>query len=404
MDFTPDPELSRFREDVRTWIRASLPEDIRRRAWRDYHVDRDGIRRWMQILHAKGWSAPHWPKAYGGPGWTAIQNFVFHEELRLAGAPVLDRGALELAGPVIYTFGTQEQKDRFLPGMLTGDVWWAQGFSEPGSGSDLVSLTTRADYDAQTDEYVVNGTKLWTSDAQHADMMFALVRTDPQAKPQKGISFLMIDLRSQGVERRPIYTIDEGLSVNQFFFDDVRVPASNLIGEPGKGWTYAKFLLTNERTMSAEVPHSERDMVQLERIARQARKNGRPLIEDPAFRLKLARLSVEVKALKWAVLRVLHAEHGDSRLDAVASVLKIRGAELRQRTAELSAEALGDHGVAVVHDPDSHDHFKEDGLAPDIIEDGYGITHKCMYRRTTTIYGGSNEIQRNIIAKAILGL
>ncbi len=404
MDFQPDPELQQFREEVRTWIRENLPEHIRKRAWRDYHVDREGIREWMKVLHAKGWSAPHWPKEYGGPGWSQVQNFIFHEELRAAGAPVLDRGALELVGPVIYTFGDEEQKARLLPDILSGDVWWGQGFSEPGSGSDLVSLKTRADYDAATDEYVVNGTKIWTSDAQHADMMFTLVRTDQEAKPQRGISFLMIDLKAPGVERRPIYTIDEGLTVNQFFFDDVRVPANNLIGEPGRGWTYAKFLLTNERTMSAEVPHSERDMIQLERIARQTTKNGRPVIEDPLFRAKLARLSIDLTALKWAVMRVLYAKHGDTRLDAVASVLKIRGAELRQRTAELAAEALGDHGLAVVHDPDNHDHVKNDGLAPDIIEDGYGITHKCMYRRTTTIYGGSNEIQRNIIAKAILGL
>jgi alkylation response protein AidB-like acyl-CoA dehydrogenase len=381
-----------------------LPAEIAKRGWRDYHVDREGIRRWMKILHSKGWSAPHWPREYGGPGWTPVQNFIFHEELRLAGAPVLDRGGLELVGPVIYTFGDSEQKARFLPGILSGDVWWGQGFSEPGAGSDLVHLKTRADYDAATDSYIVNGTKMWTSDAQHADMMFALVRTDQEVKPQKGISFLMIDLKSPGVERRPIFTIDEGLTVNQFFFDDVRVPAKNLIGTPGLGWTYAKFLLTNERTMSAEVPHSKRDIVQIERIARSLTKNGRRLIEDPLFQAKFARLSIDVTALEWAVKRVLYAEHGDPRLDAVASVLKIRGAELRQRTAELAAEALGDHGIAVIHDPDNHDHVKNDGLAPEIIEEGYGITHKCMYRRTTTIYGGSNEIQRNIIAKAILGL
>ena len=404
MDFQPEPELEAFRQEVRAWIRENLPPDLARTGWRDYHYDREAVRAWTRILNAKGWAAPHWPKDYGGPGWTPIQSFVFQEELRLAGAPVQDQSSLELVGPVIYAMGNDEQKAYFLPRILNSDDWWAQGFSEPNAGSDLVGLKTRADLDPATGEYVVNGTKIWTSHGHHGNWMFTLVRTDQDAKPQKGISFLLIDLTSEGVSHTPIFTIDEGHSVNQFFFDNVRVPAKNIVGELNKGWTYAKFLLTNERTMSAEVPHSKRDVVQVERIARQVMKNGRPVIEDTAFRAKLARLKVDLTALEWAVKRILYAEHGDTDLDSVASVVKLRGAELRQRTAELAAEALGDHGLAVVHNPDDDDYVKNDGLMPDIIEDGYGITAKCMYRRTTTIYGGSNEIQRNIIAKAILGL
>ncbi len=404
MDFTPDPELDAFRSEVRTWIRDNLPAHLQKVGRRDYHYDRDAVREWTRILGRKGWAAGHWPKEHGGTGWSPIQNFIFHEEARLAGAPVLDQSSFELVGPVIYGMGNDEQKAHFLPRILNSDDWWAQGFSEPNAGSDLVGLKTRADYDAATDEFVVNGTKLWTSHGHHANWMFTLVRTDAEAKPQRGISFLLIDLASPGVSHTPIFTIDEGHSVNQFFFDDVRVPAKNIVGELNQGWTYAKFLLTNERTMSAEVPHSKRDVVQVERIARQMTKNGRPVIEDPLFRARLARLKADLLALEWAVRRILYAEHGDSSADAVASVVKLRGAELRQRTAELAAEALGDHGVAVVHNPDDDDFVKNDGLAPDIIEDGYGIVHKAMFRRTTTIYGGSNEIQRNIIAKAILGL
>lgn len=404
MDFAPDPDLEAFRKEVRAWISENLPADLQRVGWRDYHYDREAVQQWTRILNKKGWAAGHWPKEYGGPGWSPIQNFIFHEEARLAGAPLLDQSSFELVGPVIYGMGNDEQKAFFLPRILNGDDWWGQGFSEPNAGSDLVGLKTRADYDAATDEFVVNGTKIWTSHGHHANWMFALVRTDPEAKPQKGISFLLIDLASPGVSHTPIFTIDEGHSVNQFFFDNVRVPAKNIVGELNMGWTYAKFLLTNERTMSAEVPHSKRDVVQVERIARQMTNHGRPVIENPLFRAKLARLKVDLLALEWAVKRILYVEHGDASADAVASVVKLRGAELRQRTVELAAEALGDHGVAVVHNPDDDDYVKNDGLAPDIIEDGYGIVQKAMFRRTTTIYGGSNEIQRNIIAKAILGL
>jgi len=401
MDLRFDPELSTFRSEVRAFIAANLPPDIAHRGWHDYHAYRPDIQRWTEILCKQGWSAPHWPVEYGGTGWSPIQNFIWHEELRLAGAPVHDRSSLELVGPVIYTFGTQQQKDYFLPKILSGEHWWCQGFSEPGSGSDLARLRTRADVDG--DHYVVNGQKTWTSEAHWADWIFTLVRTDQEVKPQAGISFLLIDMKSEGLTRRPIWSIDEGLTLNETFFDNVRVPKENLVGEAGKGWGYAKFLLTNERTMSAEVPHSKRDIVQLKRIAAQTMKNGKPLSDDPIFRSKIAKAEIDVTALEWAVLRLLFAK-GEHAETAVASVVKTRGAELRQTLAELSAQALGDHGIAMTPDPESEHVMRSDGLAPPIMEEGVGIVSKAIFRRATTIYGGTNEIQRTLIAKTVLGL
>lgn len=401
MEFNVDPALADFRAEVRAFIEETLPADIARRGWHDYHSARPDVQRWMELLNARGWSAPHWPVEYGGTGWTPMQNFIWQEELRLAGAPVYDRAGLELVGPVIYTFGTQAQKDYFLPKILSGEHWWCQGFSEPGAGSDLAHLRTRADLEG--DHYIVNGQKTWTSEAQWADWIFMLVRTDQNVKPQAGISFLLIDMKSEGLTRRPIWSIDEGLTLNETFFDNVRVPSENLVGEAGKGWTYAKFLLTNERTFSAEVPHSKRDIVQLKRIAAQVIKNGRPLDQDPLFRAKMAKAEIDVTALEWAVLRLLHAE-GAQAETAVASVVKVRGSELRQILADLSAQALGDHGIAALPDPEGQHNLTNDGLAPPVIEEGVGISSKAMFRRATTIYGGANEIQRTIIAKSVLGL
>ena len=402
MNLAPDPRDDEFRAMVRDWIAANLPADIAQRGHRDYHSSRPHVERWTKILNARGWAAPHWHPAVGGTDWTPAQTHIFHEELRMAGAPVLERSGLELVGPVIAEFGSDDQQARFLPRILNGDDWWCQGFSEPGAGSDLASLRTRADLDG--DQYAVNGQKIWTSEAHWADWIFMLVRTDQHAKPQAGISFLLIDMTSPGITRRPIYGIDEGLTLNEVFFDNVRVPAENLVGTPGMGWTYAKFLLTNERTMSAEVPHSKRDLAQLKRLAAMGRKRGKTLSDDPVFAAKIARVEIDLIALDWAVKRVLHAEPGDARLNAVASVLKLRGSELRQRLAELAAEALGDHGIAALPDPDGAHNLKVDGLAPPIVEEGIGVTAKAMFRRATTIYGGTNEIQRSIIAKSILGL
>ncbi|HET8612084.1 MAG TPA: acyl-CoA dehydrogenase family protein, partial [Sphingomonas sp.] len=347
MNLEPDPRDEAFREEVRAFIRENLPPDMATRGRRDFHPNRDDLVFWTRKLDEKGWVAPHWPVEYGGPDWRPMQRFIFEEEMRAGFAPTLDRIAIELVGPVLYTFGSAEQKAKYLPEVFRAERLWCQGFSEPGAGSDLASLRTRAVRDG--DHYIVNGQKTWTTEAHNADMMLALVRTDPDAKPQRGISALLIDMRSPGLTRRPIYTIDEGLSVNEVFFDDVRVPAENLVGQENAGWSYAKFLLGNERTNSAEVPHTKRDIAQIEAIARIERKQGRPLIEDPVFASRLARLKIDALALEYAVYRVL-ADEGEGA-NSVASVLKVRGSELRQRAADLAVEALGDRGLAVAADP-----------------------------------------------------
>ncbi|MFC3443417.1 acyl-CoA dehydrogenase family protein [Sphingobium rhizovicinum] len=393
-------EDTAFRAEVRAFIQTNLPPDLARRGRYDYHPRREDQARWAKILAGKGWSVPHFPVAYGGAGWTGVQRFIFEEEMRRAYAPTMDRIGPELVAPVLYTFASEEQRQAYLPGIQTGDTFWAQGFSEPGSGSDLASLRTRAVRDG--DDYIVTGQKTWTTEGHHADMIFMLVRTDMEAKPQAGISALIIDLKSPGITRRPIWTIDEGLTVNEFFFDDVRVPAANLVGQEGAGWSYAKFLLTNERTNSAEVPHTKRDIAQLRDIARIEQKNGRPLMEDPSFRNRLARIEIDTMALETAVLRALTSGSHDG--GSIASLVKVRGSELRQRIADLAVEALGDRGLAICLNPEGEHRMFEDGLTPPVPDHGIGIAAKAMFRRATTIYGGANEIQRTLIAKTVLEL
>jgi alkylation response protein AidB-like acyl-CoA dehydrogenase len=393
MDFALAADDLAFRRDKRDWIRANLPAELAERGRRGFHATRADVETWTRLLNAQGWAAPAWPKQYGGAAWTPLQRYLFQLELRAAGAPVQDQSAMELVGPVIYTFASEAQKRACLPAILNANTFWCQGFSEPNSGSDLASLRTRASLEG--DHYLVSGQKTWTSDAQRADMMFALVRTDGEARPQAGISFLLIDMKSPGVRVRPIYTIDEGHSVNEVFLDDVQVPCENLVGEPNKGWSYAKFLLTNERAMSAETAHTRADLLNLKRIA------GEKLAE-PLFAAKLSKLEIDLMALEYAVLRVIHAEGGSQ--DAVASVLKLRGAELRQRVAELGVEALGAAGLAVNPDPMGHDATDHPAPRPPVSAHADGWLSRAMFRRATTIYGGSNEIQRNIIAKAVLSL
>lgn len=396
------PADAAFQAEMRALIADVLPQDIARRGRQGFHATHDDIQRWMRILNEKGLAAVHWPVEYGGADWTPMQRHLFQIELRAAGAPVPDQAALELVGPVLYTFGDEAQKAQYLPAILNGDTAWCQGFSEPNSGSDLASLKTTAVRDG--DHYIVNGQKTWTSEAHKADMMFALVRTDAEARPQAGISFLLIDMRSPGVSVRPIYTINEGLSVNEVFLDNVRVPAENLVGEENKGWGYAKFLLTNERTMSAETPHTAADLAMVKAIAAVERGGGRPLIEDPLFAARLARFEIDLMALEAAVMRVLHMEEGDPALNATASVLKLRGSELRQRIADLAVEALGDLGLAVFPDVEGQDNMDVLAPIPPAPDYAAGWLSRAMFRRATTIYGGANEIQRTIIAKSVLGL
>ncbi len=380
-----------------------MPGDILQRGKHDFHSLRSDISRVMKALNAKGWAAPHWPADCGGTDWTPMQRFIYLEELRRARVPVLDRPGIDLVGPVICAFGNDEQKRRFLPGILNGDTFWCQGFSEPNAGSDLASLKTTARREG--DHYIVNGQKIWTSEANRADWIFVLVRTDTETKPQAGISFLLIDLKTPGIEVRPIWSVEETLTLNEVFFQDVKVPVGNLVGEENKGWTYAKQLLAFERTTSAEVPHIKRDLLQLKHLAATTLRRGKPLAEWRPFVARIADLEIRLLALEWSVLRVLYAREGDPALNAVASLLKVRGSELFQEVAQLCAMAMGDHGVALIPEPDGHHMLRHDGLAPDVVDDeAIGVPVRAIFRRSATIYGGANEVQRNIIAKAVLGL
>lgn len=403
MDFTENPDDEAFRLELRTYLQEHLPADIVRHGKRDSHTARGDLERVMKVLNAKGISAPHWPKDCGGSDWSPKRKFIYLEEMRRARVPVLDRPAIDLVGPVICHFGNEEQKRRFLPPILNGDTFWCQGFSEPNSGSDLASLSTTARREG--DHYIVNGQKIWTSEANRSDWIFALVRTDTEAKPQKGISFLLIDMATPGVEVRPIWSIDEVLTLNETFFTDVKVPVENLVGEENMGWTYAKKLLQFERTASAEIPHIKRDVIQLKHLAATTMRRGKPLAEYPPFAKRIAELEIKVTALEWSVLRVLHAEEGDPALNAVASVLKVRGSELFSDVADLCAMALGDHGTAVIPDPEGHDNMRPDLDAPAVTDlEAVGVPQRAMFRKAATIYGGANEVQRTIIAKGVLGL
>jgi alkylation response protein AidB-like acyl-CoA dehydrogenase len=363
-----------------------------------YHQRQEDMRQWTAALHKKGWSAPGWPLKYGGPGWSPLRRLIFDEETFRAGAPALSTLGVSLVGPVVYTFGSEAQKARYLPGILSGKEFWAQGFSEPGSGSDLASLRTRATRDG--DHYIINGHKTWSSEAHWAQHIFLLARTNSDVKPQAGISFFLLPTDAPGVTITPIPDIGAGShhSLNEMFFDQVRVPADSLVGEEGKGWSYAKFLLDNERAFSAEVPRNRKNLERLYRIASIEKDHGRSLIEDEAFALRLAQAQADLDTLEYLTLAGIYSAEADDKGGGLASVLKIRGSELLQQTGELMMEALGDHGAAFFPEPEQ----ASDMFAP--LEYAYGVSAEFFYRRAVTIYGGSNEIQRNILAKRVLGL
>ena len=349
---------------------------------------------WHRILYRKGWVAPPWPSEYGGPGWTISQRYIFEQETSRAGTlPPLPFG-ITMVGPVIYTFGTAAQKRKFLPRILSGDDWWCQGYSEPGAGSDLASLRTKAVRSG--DHYLVNGHKTWTTLAQHADWIFCLVRTDPAAKAQSGISFLLIDMKTPGVAVRPIITIDGSREINDVFLEDVRVPVENLIGEENSGWTYAKFLLGNERTSMAGTGRSKRRLERLKAIAR-----AESSAEDPVGRelaKDIARIEIDLIALEATEARMISQLSRGKDPGPAASLLKIRGSEIHQRIADLTHRAIGQYGLAL-REPASSDNIFVPG--PDY---SHTVTERYLNTRKLSIYGGSNEIQRNIIAKSVLGL
>ena len=392
MDLTFSSDELAFRDEVRAFLSSNLPADTRRKVLEGFEVSRDETVRWHQALHRRGWGGPNWPREFGGTGWDPVRQFIFEEESAAAGAPRLLPFGLKMVGPVIMRFGNAAQQARFLPRILTCEDWWAQGYSEPGSGSDLASLKTRAE--RKGDRYVVNGQKTWITLAQYADWIFCLVRTDPAAKKQAGISFLLIDMRTPGVTVRPIRLLDGSYEVNEVWFEDVEVPLENRIGEENSGWTCAKFLLGHERTNIAGVGASKRELLRLKRIAAQERKDGGPLIEDPAFAAKIAEVEIELMALEITNLRVLAAEAERRAPGPEASLLKIKGSEIQQALAELMMQAVGPYALPL--------HRK----GPAAVGPAYAGPLSAAYlnMRKTSIYSGSNEIQRNIIAQAILGL
>jgi alkylation response protein AidB-like acyl-CoA dehydrogenase len=399
-DFSPEDEA--FRLEVRAFFAAHLPRDMARRFAIGAHPpDRADVRRFQSLMHERGWGAPHWPREWGGTGWSPLRKHLFMDELYKADG--LDYGwqGLHMVAPVLIAFGSEEQKRRFLPPMLSGQEFWAQGFSEPNAGSDLANLKTQAVLDGE--EWVVNGQKIWTSDALMSEWGFFLVRTDTTVKPQRGISFLLIKMDTPGLTVRPIVSIEGGTGLNEVFLENVRVPRENLVGEAGMGWTYAKYLLEKERTTSAFLYFNKRELEKAREIARGQKRNGVPLIEIPGFARKLARIEVDVLALEYSVLRVLSEENNGGRnLDAVVSALKLRGSALQQRVTDLQVEALGLHALRY------WEHGEGDTIAPERAARWPsfvpGRTAAALIARASTIYGGSQEVQKNIIAKLAFGL
>jgi alkylation response protein AidB-like acyl-CoA dehydrogenase len=398
MDLNYTPEEQAFREEVRAFIRAGLPPDISRKVLEHKRLGKEDYVRWQKALYEQGWIAPGWPVEYGGVEWTPVQRHIFDEECAEAGAPRVIPFGVNMVGPVIIAFGSPWQKQHYLPRILSTEDWWCQGYSEPGAGSDLASLKTRAE--RQNDHYIVNGQKTWTTMAHWADMMFCLVRTATGGKRQEGISFLLIDMRTPGVTVRPIITLEGEHEVNEVWLENVKVPAQNLVGEENRGWTYAKFLLSHERTGIAGVGASKRELKLLKHIASQERQGGRPLLEDARFRDRIARVEIDLMALEITNLRVLAAEEEGKPPGPEASLLKIKGTEIQQALTELMMDAVGPY--ALPHLPAQWgDHWLGERVGPDYAAP---LAARYFNYRKTSIYGGSNEIQRNIIAQHILGL
>jgi alkylation response protein AidB-like acyl-CoA dehydrogenase len=393
MDLNYSPDELAFRDEVRGWLRTNLPDDLRQKTESYQELSRDELLRWHKILAKKGWVAPDWPREWGGTDWNVVQRYIFEEECGYAATPMIVPFGVRMCAPVLLQFGTEAQKKRFLPRIYNGEDFWCQGYSEPGSGSDLASLKTRAVREG--DHYVVTGQKIWTTLAHHADWIFCLVRTDPNTgKRQDGISFLLIDMKTPGITVRPIVLMDGSKEVNEVFFDDVKVPTENLVHEEGKGWTVAKYLLGYERMGTGRIGASKRELARLKELASEQMKDGRPLIEDARFRDRLTRVEVELMALEITTLRFLDQMRRSGRPPgADVSMLKIKGTEIQQSITELMMQAAGPLAQAFRPvDAMDFDHFTA-RLAP----------RYCNLRKAT-IYAGSNEIQRNIIAKATLGL
>nr|WP_174824823.1 acyl-CoA dehydrogenase family protein [Ruegeria arenilitoris] len=393
MNYTDEEKA--FRDEVRAFLAEKLPNEISDKIRAGRNIGKEGFEWWHATLNERGWLNFNWPKEFGGPEWNAVQRHIFEEECAAAYAPRIVPFGLSMLGPVLQKFGSKAQQDYFLPRILNGEHWWCQGYSEPGAGSDLASLKTRAVRDG--DHYVVNGQKTWTTLAQYANWIFCLVRTDPEAKAQEGISFLLIDMNTPGIQVRPIVLLDGTPEVNEVFFDDVRVPVENLVGEENKGWTYAKYLLTHERTNIAGVGFSQAGLDMVKRIARIETANGRPLIENPHFAARLARVEIDLMAMATTNMRIISQAAAGQAPGVESSMLKVKGTIIRQEINDLARRAVGPYAMPFASEAVAGDN---DPIGPD-----YAAPVAAQYfnNRKLSIFGGSNEIQRGIIAKVKMG-
>jgi alkylation response protein AidB-like acyl-CoA dehydrogenase len=400
LEFTDEEQA--FREEVRGFLREQLSADISEKVLNGYELCREDHVQWQRRLHDRGWGGMGWPVDFGGPGWNSVQQYIFEEESALAGAPRLIPFGTKMVAPVIMAFGSVAQQKRYLPKISSGEEWWCQGYSEPGAGSDLASLKTRAVLDG--DSYIVNGQKTWNTLGQFADWIFCLTRTDTHGKQQSGITFLLIDMKTPGITVRPIKLMDAAREVNEVWFENVRVPVENRIGEENRGWTYAKFLLGHERTNIAGIGIAKRELARLKRIASSERQHGRPLIDDPLFAAQIAQVEIDLWALEITNLRVLSAERRSAAAGPEASILKVRGTEIHQSISELLMRAVGPYALPF------RSEAMEAGWQFDPTRESPGpryastLAGSYFNQRKLSIFGGTNEIQKNIISKMIIGL
>jgi alkylation response protein AidB-like acyl-CoA dehydrogenase len=401
MDLEHKEEDLRLRNEMRQFFEQELPKELSAKVRARRHLSKEELVGWHKTLARKGWVAPGWPVQYGGTGWTAMQKHLWSEEYALAYAPHTLNFGLNLLAPVLMAFASEEQKLHYLPRIYNADDWWCQGYSEPGAGSDLASLKTRAVREGEF--YVVNGQKTWTTLAQHANMIFCLVRTRQDGPKQAGISFLLIDMATPGITVRPIITLDESHEVNEVFFDNVKVPATNLVGEEHKGWTYAKFLLGHERTSIAAIGSSKRELQVLKRLATQARSHGAPLLRDSQFAARVADVEIELMALEMTALSLV-ADGASNKIGPEASLLKIKGTEISQELSALLLEASGPEGLAFHADYLAGRSDKPPGSEGEGANGIEALATHYFNLRKVTIFGGSNEVQRNVISKMNLGL
>ena len=396
MDLNYTAEELAFRDEVRAFMRDELPKEMSDRVRLGHELDKKGLEQWHAILNAKGWLAPNWPKEFGGAEWTAVQRHIFEVEANAHHAPRIVPFGLSMLAPVLQKFGSKAQQDYWLPRILDGSDWWCQGYSEPGAGSDLASLKTTAVRDG--DHYVVNGQKTWTTLGQHANMIFCLVRTDKDAKQQEGISFLLIDMDTPGVEVRPIILLDGTHEVNEVWFTDVRVPVENLVGEENKGWTYAKYLLTHERSNIAGVGSSEAGLAQVKRLAKSEMAGGKPLLQNPHFAARVAQVEIDLKAMATTNLRIISQVAAGGAPGVEASMLKVKGTIIRQEINDLARRAVGPYAM-----PFASEAVEGTNAALPDPHDAGPVAAQYFNNRKLSIFGGSNEIQRGIIAKVMMG-